>query len=195
MCHERSNMERENDRSNSRQNESPTYRRERPNALMRFLFKLPIYLYWGPFARLMARRCVLRLTTRGRKSGKPRRTCISFMPVDGNYIVFVSWGVIAHWYKNIQSDPRVRINVGAQTINAHAYLIESPEKRREMMLRMSERSDDCGPPKFVRPLTSKVQLFDYENEIRTAVEHAGEMPIVEIVPVGFEPLVANPERR
>ena len=142
----------------------------------------------------MARRCVLRVTPIGRKSGKPRRTCISFMPLDGHYIVFVSWGVIAHWYRNMLDDPRVRIDVGGQTINAHTYPIESPEKQRELMLRMSERSEDCGPPKFIRPLISKIELFDYENEIRTAVEHAGEMPIVEIVPLGREPVVAEPDQ-
>lgn len=171
-----------------------SYQRERPSAFMRLLFKLPIYFYLGPFARLMAWRCVLRVTTIGRKSGKPRKTCISFMPIDGNYIVFVSWGVIAHWYRNMLADPRVRIDVGGQTINAHAYPIESPEKRREMMLRMSDRSEDCGPPKFIRPLLSKIELFDYENEVRMGVEHAGEMPVVEIVPLGREPVVAEPDR-
>lgn len=44
----------------------------------------------------MAWRWVLRVMMIGRKSGKPRKTCISFMPVDGNYIVFVSWGVFTH---------------------------------------------------------------------------------------------------
>lgn len=170
----------------------PGYRRERPGKFMRFLFRLPIYLYWGPFARLMAWRCVLRVTTIGRKSGKPRKTCISFMPVDGNYIVFAGWGVVAHWYRNMVADPRVRIDVGGRTMTAYAYPIESYEKRREMMLRMSERSAECGPPAFVRPLVSGIDLFDYDQEIRLAVEHAGELPVVEIVPVGREPIIAGP---
>lgn len=170
----------------------PGYRRDRPSKLMQQLFKLPIYLYWGPFARLMAWRCVLRVTTIGRKSGKPRKTCISFMPYQDSYIVFVSWGVIAHWYKNMQADSRVRIDVGGRTINAHAYPIESYEKRREMMLRMSDRSCECGPPTFIRPLLSGIELFDYDNEIKMAVENAGELPVVEIVPIGREPVVARP---
>lgn len=171
--------------------DSPHFRRERPGRLMRFLFKLPVYLYWGPLARLMAWRCVLRVTTIGRKSGKLRKTCISFMPLDGNYVVFAGWGVIADWYRNMRANPQVRINVGSRSFMAHAHPVASPEQREALMRRMSERSGTCGPPTFIRPLLGVTQVFDYDNEIRMAVDHARDLPVIELVPLGRSPATAE----
>lgn len=173
------------------QSSAPSFWRERPSKLMRFLFKVPVYLYWGPFARLFAWRCVLRVTTVGRKSGKLRRTCISFMPHEGNYIVFAGWGVRADWYRNALANPRVKLDVGGRTINAEAHPVEDPERRRDLMLQMRDRSGSCGPPKIMRPLLALTGTFDYDAEIRMAVEQASELPVIEMVPEGGAPVAAR----
>lgn len=170
-----------------------SFRRERPNKLMRFLFKVPVYFYWGPFARLFAWRCVLRVTTVGRKSGKLRRTCISFMPYEGNYVVFAGWGVVADWYRNALANPRVKLDIGGKTINAEAHPVEDPERRKELMLQMRDCSEKCGPPKFTRPLLALTGTFDYDAEIRMAVEHAEELPVIEMVPEGGSPVASRSE--
>jgi deazaflavin-dependent oxidoreductase (nitroreductase family) len=147
------------------------------------MLRLPRLLYFGPLAELMRSRCVLLLTTRGRRSGQPRRTPVSFMPLaDGRYVVFSGWGIHSNWYRNIRADPRVRITVGRRQMNATAKLVEDPEQRRGLMLRMASRSSGCGPPRPVRPLLKLTRVFDYQGEIDMAVAAGGTLPVVEIRP-------------
>jgi deazaflavin-dependent oxidoreductase (nitroreductase family) len=144
---------------------------------------LPRRFYVGPLAELLSSRCVLLLTTRGRRSGLPRQTLVSFMPLlDGRYVIFSGWGIKSDWYRNVRADPRVRINVGRQQLNATAKLVEDPEQRRGLMLRMAARSSGCGPPRPVRPLLKLTRAFDYQGEIDMAVEAGGTLPVVEITP-------------
>ncbi|MCC7021635.1 MAG: nitroreductase family deazaflavin-dependent oxidoreductase, partial [Thermomicrobiales bacterium] len=60
---------------------SPTFDRGRPNALQKLFFKAPTALYRGIPAEIMRSRCVMLLTTTGRRSGQPRTTGVSFMPL------------------------------------------------------------------------------------------------------------------
>lgn len=160
----------------------PTLVRERPNPLLRVLFKLPVPLYRGPIAELLKARCVLRLTTIGRRSGQPRTVCVSFMPLDGRYVVFSGFGIHSHWYQNLRANPEVTIQVGRQRLRATAHVVEDPGRRRELMERMRARSRGCGPPTWIRPLLRLTRIFDYDAEIRLATERAEELPVVELVP-------------
>src|SRR4029077_1615444 len=114
--------------------------------------KAPITLYRGPVAELLRSRCVMLLTTRGRRSGLPRTNGVSFMPVGDHFVVFSGWGVTSNWYRNLAANPEVTITVGRRRMRALARLVEDPERRRELMLRMQARSGGCGPPRSVRPL-------------------------------------------
>jgi deazaflavin-dependent oxidoreductase (nitroreductase family) len=161
----------------------PTFERPRSNVLLRFLLRVPRLVYVGPMAELLESRCVLLLTTRGRRSGRPRRTLVSFMPLlDGRYVVFSGWGIKSDWYRNVRANPRVRINVGRDQMSATAKLVEDPEQRRGLMLRMAARSSGCGPPRPVRPLLRLTRVFDYQGEIEMAVRAGGSLPVVEITP-------------
>jgi deazaflavin-dependent oxidoreductase (nitroreductase family) len=147
------------------------------------MLRLPRLLYVGPVAELLKARCVLLLTTRGRRSGQPRQTPVSFMPLaDGRYIVFPGWGIHSDWYRNVRADPRVHIQVGQNQMDATAKLVEDPEQRRGLMLRMADRSSGCGPPKPIRPLLKLTGVFDYQGEIDMAVEAGGSLPVIEITP-------------
>jgi deazaflavin-dependent oxidoreductase (nitroreductase family) len=160
----------------------PTFTRRRASPLLRTLLKVPVLLYRGPIAELMRSRCVMLLTTRGRRSGRPRTTGVSFMPVDDRYVVFSGWGTGSNWYRNVRAHPEVWITVGRRRTRATARLVENPERRRELMLRMQARSPGCGPPRPMRPLLKLTGIFDYEGEIKMAVAAGGALPVVEIVP-------------
>jgi len=164
----------------------PTYRRRRPPKLMSLFMGLPRDLYVGPIADLFAWRSILRLTTTGRKSGQPRSTCVSFLPLtetgETHYVIFSGWGVSSNWYRNLRANPEVTIRVGRRTLQATAEPVQDPARRRELMLKMREHSDVAGPPKVMRPLLRLTGVFDYDNEIRVAVEHAEELPVIELVP-------------
>lgn len=158
------------------------FRREKPGWLLRTVFKLPRLMYHGPIAAFLSTRCVMMLTATGRKSGLARTTGVSFMELDGHYISFSGWGVSSNWYRNVVANPEVTLQVGRKRIRATAVPVLDPDRRQELMERMQVCSKNCGPPSYIRPLMRLTKTFDYENEIRTAVAHARELPVVEFVP-------------
>ena len=161
----------------------PTFDRGRPNAFRKWFFKSPVSMYHGPIADVMSKRCVMMLTTIGRKSGQPRTNGVSFMPVGDGYIIFAGWGVQSDWYKNLLANPEVTIQVGNKRMKATAKPVEDPARRKDLMLQMRKRSGQCGPPEPVRSVLKATGMFDYEGELDMAVDHARQLPVVEITPI------------
>lgn len=161
---------------------TPSFDRGKPEGLLKVAFKSPVPLYVGPIAKLMASRCLLKLTTKGRKSGQPRTVMISFMPLDGGYIVFSGWGIKSNWYQNVLANPDVTLNVGGKTMHATALLVEDGARRKELMQMHRERSRRCGPPVFIRPVLKALRLFDYDGDIELAASQGEALPVVQITP-------------
>jgi deazaflavin-dependent oxidoreductase (nitroreductase family) len=161
----------------------PNFTRRRASPWLRLLLRAPRYLYVGPMAELMRSRCVLLLTTRGRRSGLPRTTAVSFMPLaNGHDVVFSGLGTTSAWYRNVRADSRVRIKVGGRHMTATAVLVDDPQRRVELMRQMAARSSGCGPPKAVRPMLRLTRVFDYDGEIAMAIRAGESLPVVEIAP-------------
>ncbi|MDQ3692266.1 MAG: nitroreductase family deazaflavin-dependent oxidoreductase [Chloroflexota bacterium] len=161
---------------------TPTFDRGRPSGFMRFFFKAPTMLYVDGLAEIMRRRCVLLLTTTGRRSGQPRKAGVSFMPEGDRFVIFSGWGVQSDWYRNLLAEPEVTIKVGRRTMRATAVPVADPARRRELMLQMRARSDQCGPPKLMRGLLQRTGTFDYEGDLNLAVAQGGDLPVIELVP-------------
>ena len=65
----------------------------------------------------------LLLTTRGRKSGKPRRTPLIYGRDGDDYVVMASYGGAPKhpdWYVNLTADPEVIIQAGPDVLRATA---------------------------------------------------------------------------
>jgi deazaflavin-dependent oxidoreductase (nitroreductase family) len=148
------------------------------------MLRVPRAVYVGPIADLLRSRCVMLLTTRGRRTGRARTTAVSFMPVGHRLVVFSGWGVSSSWYQNVRANPEVRIQVGRRRTRATARLVEDPQQRAELMRQMHARSSGCGPPQPVRPLLKLTRIFDYQGEIDMAVAAGGSLPVVEVTPSG-----------
>ena len=56
-------------------------------------------------------RVVMLLTTTGRKSGLPRITPLQFEEYGGNYYLGSARGAAADWFRNIQANPRVQVQI------------------------------------------------------------------------------------
>ena len=162
----------------------PSFRRRRAAGWLQAVLRVPRFLYGGPIAEIMRARCVLLLTTRGRRSGLPRTRAVSFMPVNNHYVVFSGWGVGSNWYRNVLANPRVTIKVGRTAMRATARVVEDPSRRVALMRQMQARSAGCGPPKSIRPLLKLTGVFDYQGEIDMAVAAGATLPVVELVPEG-----------
>ncbi len=75
----------------------------------------------------------LLLTTRGRKSGKLRRTALIYGQDGENYLLVASNGGAAKhplWYFNLLEDPKVELQVGADKFAARARTADAKEKPR-----------------------------------------------------------------
>jgi len=162
----------------------PRFTRQPAPPLQQLLLKAPRLVYRGPIAEALRQRCVMLLTTVGRKSGKGRTTGVSFMPLGDRLIVFSGWGTSSNWYRNVLANPEVEVQVGRRKVKATARLVSDPEQRRQLMLQMQRRSSQCGPPRPVRTILKALRLFDYEGEISLAVAQGGDLPVIEIVPHG-----------
>jgi deazaflavin-dependent oxidoreductase (nitroreductase family) len=160
----------------------PSFARRPAGGLQRLLLKAPPLLYRGVLAEALRSRCVMLLTTTGRRSGRPRTGAISFMPVGDHFVVFSGWGVSSNWYRNVRANPAVVIQVGRRRMRATAKLVEDPARRRELMRQMQARSAGCGPPGPVRPILKALRLFDYDAEINMAIAAGGSLPVVELFP-------------
>jgi deazaflavin-dependent oxidoreductase (nitroreductase family) len=161
---------------------APSFDRGRPNWWQRLFFKAPIALYRDGPAELMRARCVMLLTTTGRRSGQPRTTGISFMPHDGHYVVFAGWGIRSDWYRNLLANPEVTIKVGRRAMAATAVPVADPARREALMRAMEARSGQCGPPGPIRWLLRRLGIFDYEGDIRLARAQGPALPVVELIP-------------
>jgi deazaflavin-dependent oxidoreductase (nitroreductase family) len=75
----------------------------------------------------------LLLTTRGRRSGKLRRTALVYARDGGHYVLAASnAGADRHpaWFLNLVADPNVTVQIGAQTFAGRARIATADEKRR-----------------------------------------------------------------
>jgi deazaflavin-dependent oxidoreductase (nitroreductase family) len=75
----------------------------------------------------------LLLTTRGRKSGKLRRTGLIFGQDGANYLLVASNGGSPQhplWYLNLVKNPQVELQVGADKITGRARTATAEEKPR-----------------------------------------------------------------
>ncbi len=68
-------------------------------------------------------RVVLLLTTTGRKSGLPRVTPLQYERVDGDYYIGSARGVHADWFRNLQADPCVEVEVKGQRFAARGEAV------------------------------------------------------------------------
>jgi deazaflavin-dependent oxidoreductase (nitroreductase family) len=75
----------------------------------------------------------LLLTTRGRRSGRLRRTALIYGRDGDRYLVVGSVGGSARhpaWYLNLVADPEVQVQVGAERFTARAHTAGPEEKPR-----------------------------------------------------------------
>ena len=82
----------------------------------------------------LATRRTVQLTTRGRKTGRPRTVTIWFVTVDPTSIFVQHAGrKPAQWYRNLLRNPAVQIDFGDGPIAAHAAPITDAGRVQEIL--------------------------------------------------------------
>src|SRR5882757_1338601 len=75
----------------------------------------------------------LLLTTVGRRSGARRRTALYYGRDGDDYLLVASRGGDANhpsWYLNLDANPEVEVQVGADVFTAKAHTVEGPDRAR-----------------------------------------------------------------
>jgi deazaflavin-dependent oxidoreductase (nitroreductase family) len=73
-------------------------------------------------------RVVLLLTTTGRKSGQPRVTPLQYEEYDGVIYIGSARGAQADWFRNIQVDPRVEVQIRQRCFSGQAEAVTDPAR-------------------------------------------------------------------
>lgn len=104
-------------------------------AVIKFMSRLNTWIYRLSGGRIAGRfpggAPVLLLTTIGRKSGQPQTAPLLYLQDGNNYVIVASKGGMSHdplWYKNLEANPRVDIEVGSRKIAAMARCANEAEK-------------------------------------------------------------------
>lgn len=159
--------------------------RSRPGWLLRALFKVPALVYRALYrigmARLLRGRMVL-LTTRGRRTGRPRTCALNYAVDDGTVYVMSGFGR-TDWIRNLEADPHVEVALGQDRWAGDARMVVDPEERRRAMRAARIQAVTQGPPDAVKPLVRLIGL-DYDAEIRKLDDPRFEPPTVAITRSG-----------
>ncbi len=116
-----------------------------PTGLSRLAFRLPIYLFRAGLGGLLGNRFLL-LNHIGRKSGLPRQAVLEVVDYDqatDTYYVASGYGRSAQWFRNIQANPEVTIQVGRRKLAVTAKIFE-PEESGEMMVQYAQRHPNAA---------------------------------------------------
>ncbi|MFZ4814666.1 MAG: nitroreductase family deazaflavin-dependent oxidoreductase [Phototrophicaceae bacterium] len=85
--------------------------------------RAPITLYRLGFGAVLVRVRLVVLTTRGRKSRKPRHTAIEVRTHNKKMYLISGWGQESQWVKNLLADPTATIRVGNRVQYATAQQV------------------------------------------------------------------------
>lgn len=84
-------------------------------------------------------RVVLLLTTKGRRTGKPRITPLQYEQVDGTFVVASARGARADWVRNVVTNPRVEVRVRRARFSGIAETCADPVRVADFLELRLER--------------------------------------------------------
>jgi F420H(2)-dependent quinone reductase len=134
------------------------------NPLAKLAIKAHVFLYRATHGKRGARiagKDVVLLTTTGKKSGQPRTVPVMCFSDAGDRIVIASNGGAADhpaWFKNLEQDPQVSLQLGSETYRAKAVLLEPAERERVWKMVVREAPQFAGYEKKTSRVIPVVRL-------------------------------------
>lgn len=95
-----------------------------PQGMLKFILRAPMVFHQIGLGWIMRSVRLMALTTRGRKSGKPRHVILEYRRHGSKLYVISGWGDKPHWVRNLVASPDVTIQVGQQDMSARATVVE-----------------------------------------------------------------------
>jgi deazaflavin-dependent oxidoreductase (nitroreductase family) len=122
---------------------------------------------------------VVDITTRGRKSGQPRRNEIWYWRVGGRFYLTGAPGRDRQWYRNLVADPRFTLHLKQslrRDLPATARLVTDPGERRRVLTRILAGIDGGAPDEWVPSVPEAGRAALRANLARIAANRESELP-------------------
>ena len=151
-----------------------------PSGLWRIVFRFPILLYRLNLGWLFGERALL-LEHRGRKSGIIRKAVVEVVDHDlqkDSYTVAAAWGNQSDWYKNIQAQPNVSVEVGTKRFAAFAKMLSADEAAQHLNTYATKH------PFAFRQLGSHLFGYKSHDTVQIIKSLTDAIPFVEFIPAG-----------
>jgi deazaflavin-dependent oxidoreductase (nitroreductase family) len=75
------------------------------------------------------------LTTRGRKTGRPREVMLPCARTRDGVVVISTYGRRSHWLRNLEADPHVRFSARGGLKEGVAEVVDEPARKRRIVER------------------------------------------------------------
>lgn len=148
----------------------------------RFLLHLPTHIYDWHAGWLLDRR-FLRLTHRGRRSGRQYQTLLEVVgtnPVTDEVIVMSGFGHAADWFQNLQAAPAVEVAIGRRRFIPQHRILDETEA--SAVLADYERRNRLVAP-IVRRLLSRLIGWPYDGSNAARSRLVRQLPMVGLRPL------------
>ncbi|OLS25845.1 MAG: hypothetical protein HeimC3_11190 [Candidatus Heimdallarchaeota archaeon LC_3] len=143
------------------------------------IIELPKIPYKLGLGRILGKKMLL-LITEGRKSKKLRVTLLQYVIHKKCYFIGSMRGVYADWYKNVEKNNRVLIQMGHKIIKGTAYPISSPTKALDFMkLRLSKH------PVMIRLILYLDGVKNVNND-KEMYKYAQKISFIKIEPLNIK---------
>ncbi|HTJ67155.1 MAG TPA: nitroreductase family deazaflavin-dependent oxidoreductase [Actinospica sp.] len=149
--------------------------------LARVMLKAPSRLYGAHAGWLLGHR-FLRLTHRGRVSGREYRTVlevVGHLEATGEYVVVSGLGRGSDWFRNIQAAPAVRVEVGRTGFTPVHRTLE-PEEAAAVLADYEQHNRLLAP--LVRTALSRLLGWRYDSSPQARERLTAELPFVAFRP-------------
>jgi deazaflavin-dependent oxidoreductase (nitroreductase family) len=132
-----------------------------------------------PARAALARDRVVEITTRGRKSGAPRRIEIWLFRVGDRFYLTGSPGRARHWVRNLAENPRFTLHLKESAradLPAFARIVAGAAERRRVLARILEQIDGNTRAEWVPGASAEQLQALRESHARIAANRAAELP-------------------
>jgi deazaflavin-dependent oxidoreductase (nitroreductase family) len=157
-----------------------TLTQKKPTGILRALLRAPIWLYCWNLGWMMGGRFLL-LTHIGRKSGLKRQTVIEVVSHDestGVTYVAAAWRDQSDWYRNVQQNPIVGVQVRNRRFQARAEEVSSQEAEARLWDYAQEH------PTAFRELVMVMLGERLPPNKETCRKVAESVPVISLTPTG-----------
>jgi deazaflavin-dependent oxidoreductase (nitroreductase family) len=152
-----------------------------PSGVVSEVLRLPLLLYrlgLGPLVNLLP---LLIITTRGRKSGRPRHSVLEYRRHGTKHYVVSAWGRRTQWLQNLLAHPLVTVQKGQDRFGARATLVEDSGEALRVLYLFRKKAPIIYDAVLAR-------LSDRESvNARNLPDISSQIVIVRLEPVVGEP--------